>query len=83
MCKRHRGRSGEHLVYWSQSPAVCQAIVPHYRSPAAQGMWDTEHREISSLVVLQLLALVGHDDQLNSPKYKCAVSFDFIRAIAR
>ncbi|KAB0399119.1 hypothetical protein E2I00_017644 [Balaenoptera physalus] len=31
----------------------------------------------------QLLTLVGHDDQLDGPKYKCTVSLDFIRAIAR
>lgn len=38
---------------------------------------------ITSLVTLQLLTLVGHDDQLDGPKYKCTVSLDFIRAIAR
>uniref|UniRef100_A0A3B3UG16 Origin recognition complex subunit 5 n=1 Tax=Poecilia latipinna TaxID=48699 RepID=A0A3B3UG16_9TELE len=39
--------------------------------------------QISSLVTLQLLTLVSHDDQLDSPKYKCAVSLDFISAISR
>ncbi|XP_028664585.1 origin recognition complex subunit 5 [Erpetoichthys calabaricus] len=39
--------------------------------------------QISSLVTLQLLTLVGHSDQLDSPKYKCTVSMDFICAIAR
>uniref|UniRef100_A0A669D2I2 Origin recognition complex, subunit 5 n=1 Tax=Oreochromis niloticus TaxID=8128 RepID=A0A669D2I2_ORENI len=39
--------------------------------------------QISSLVTLQLLAQVSHDDQLDAPKYKCAVSLDFICAIAR
>ncbi|KAM9824416.1 origin recognition complex subunit 5 [Neosynchiropus ocellatus] len=39
--------------------------------------------QISSLVTLQLLAQVGHDDQLDAPKYKCAVSMEFIRAISR
>ncbi|KAM7316005.1 hypothetical protein ACRRTK_024685 [Alexandromys fortis] len=39
--------------------------------------------QITSLVTLQLLTLVGHDDQLDGPKYKCTVSLDFIRAIAR
>ncbi|XP_070361733.1 origin recognition complex subunit 5 isoform X8 [Equus asinus] len=38
--------------------------------------------QITSLVTLQLLTLVGHDDQLDGPKYKCTVSLDFIRAIA-
>ncbi|KAL0619771.1 UPF0764 protein C16orf89 [Plecturocebus cupreus] len=39
--------------------------------------------KITSLVTLQLLTLVGHDDQLDGPKYKCTVSLDFIRAISR
>ncbi|KAF7246575.1 Origin recognition complex subunit 5 [Varanus komodoensis] len=39
--------------------------------------------EITSLVTLQLLTLVGHDDQLNGPRYKCNVNLDFIRAISR
>lgn len=39
--------------------------------------------QISSLVTLQLLSQVGHDDQLDSPKYKCSVSLDFILAISR
>uniref|UniRef100_T1E5K6 Origin recognition complex subunit 5 n=1 Tax=Crotalus horridus TaxID=35024 RepID=T1E5K6_CROHD len=39
--------------------------------------------QITSLVTLQLLTLVGHDDQFNGPRYKCAVSLDFIRAISR
>lgn len=39
--------------------------------------------QISSLVTLQLLNQVSHDDQLDAPKYKCAVSMDFICAISR
>uniref|UniRef100_A0A672GT70 Origin recognition complex subunit 5 n=1 Tax=Salarias fasciatus TaxID=181472 RepID=A0A672GT70_SALFA len=39
--------------------------------------------QISSLVTLQLLAQVSHDDQLDAPKYKCCVSLDFICAISR
>lgn len=39
--------------------------------------------QISSLVTLQLLNQVSHDDQLVAPKYKCAVSMDFICAISR
>ncbi|CAL1568505.1 unnamed protein product [Knipowitschia caucasica] len=39
--------------------------------------------QISSLVTLQLLNQVSHDDQLDAPKYKCAVSLDFISAISR
>lgn len=39
--------------------------------------------QIMSLVTLQLLTQIGHDDQLDAPKYKCAVSMDFILAISR
>lgn len=39
--------------------------------------------QIMSLVSLQLLTQIGHDDQLDAPKYKCAVSMDFILAISR
>uniref|UniRef100_A0A665VQT3 Origin recognition complex subunit 5 n=1 Tax=Echeneis naucrates TaxID=173247 RepID=A0A665VQT3_ECHNA len=39
--------------------------------------------QISSLVTLQLLTQVSHDDQLDAPKYKCAVPLDFICAISR
>ncbi|KAM6985250.1 origin recognition complex subunit 5 [Aplochiton taeniatus] len=39
--------------------------------------------QISSLVTLQLLTQMGHDDQLDTPKYKCSVSLDFIRGISR
>lgn len=34
-------------------------------------------------MTLQLLAQVSHDDQLDSPKYKCAVSLEFICNISR
>ncbi|XP_033103413.1 origin recognition complex subunit 5-like isoform X3 [Anneissia japonica] len=39
--------------------------------------------QISSLVTLSLLCHVGHDDQLDSPRYKCTVSLDFIQSVAR
>ncbi|KAF7229302.1 origin recognition complex subunit 5 [Nothobranchius furzeri] len=39
--------------------------------------------QISSLVTLQLLVQISHDDQLDAPKYKCAVTLDFISAISR
>ncbi|KAK5848958.1 hypothetical protein PBY51_008636 [Eleginops maclovinus] len=39
--------------------------------------------QISSLVTLQLLTQVSHSEQLDAPKYKCAVSMDFICAISR
>ncbi|XP_010774892.1 origin recognition complex subunit 5 [Notothenia coriiceps] len=39
--------------------------------------------QISSLVTLQLLTQVSHGDQIDAPKYKCAVSMDFICGISR
>ncbi|XP_045618796.1 origin recognition complex subunit 5 [Procambarus clarkii] len=39
--------------------------------------------QISSLVTLRLVTQVGGDDQLDAPKYKCAVTLDFIRSVAR
>ncbi|XP_077565286.1 origin recognition complex subunit 5 [Stigmatopora nigra] len=39
--------------------------------------------QISSLVTLQLLTEISHSDQLDAPKYKCAVSLDFITAVSR
>ncbi|GFS12898.1 origin recognition complex subunit 5 [Elysia marginata] len=39
--------------------------------------------QISSLVSLHLLSQVGGDDKISAPKYKCLVTLDFIRSIAR
>ncbi|RUS89133.1 hypothetical protein EGW08_003141 [Elysia chlorotica] len=39
--------------------------------------------QISSLVSLHLLSQVGGDDKISAPKYKCLVTLDFIRNIAR
>ncbi|KAK6488370.1 origin recognition complex subunit 5 isoform X1 [Huso huso] len=80
--KKHE-KTSNHLLGPKPFPldrllAIFYSIVDSRVAPTANIF-----SQISSLVVLQLLALVGHDDQLNSPKYKCAVSFDFIRAIAR
>lgn len=44
---------------------------------------DVSCLQITSLVTLQLLSVVGNNDQLDGPRYKCTVSLDFIRAIAR
>lgn len=46
-------------------------------------MFPSILRQISSLVTLQLLTQVSHGDQIDAPKYKCAVSMDFICAISR
>ncbi|KAK3762807.1 hypothetical protein RRG08_040502 [Elysia crispata] len=39
--------------------------------------------QISSLVSLHLLGQVGGDDKISAPKYRCLVTLDFIRNIAR
>ena len=39
--------------------------------------------QLSSLVTLQLLGKVSSDDQIDLPKYKCLVSFDFAASIAK
>eukprot|EP00111_Clytia_hemisphaerica_P007728 TCONS_00022448-protein len=39
--------------------------------------------QLSSLVTLQLLAKTSNDDQVDTPKYKCLVSFDFALSIAK
>jgi origin recognition complex subunit 5 len=39
--------------------------------------------QLSSLVTLRFLSQVSANDQLDSPKYKCLVSLDFIKAIAK
>ncbi|MEQ2293541.1 Origin recognition complex subunit 5, partial [Ameca splendens] len=58
--------------------AVFYSVVDSRVAPTA-----SIFSQISSLVTLQLLTLVSHDDQLDTPKYKCAVSLDFISAISR
>ncbi|XP_068611537.1 origin recognition complex subunit 5 [Brachionichthys hirsutus] len=58
--------------------AVFYSVVDSRVAPTA-----SIFSQISSLVTLQLLTQVSHDDQLDAPKYKCAVSFDFICAISR
>nr|XP_016849482.1 PREDICTED: origin recognition complex subunit 5 isoform X3 [Anolis carolinensis] len=57
--------------------AILYSIVDSRVAPTANIF-----SQITSLVTLQLLTLVGHDDQLNGPRYKCNVSLDFIRAIS-
>lgn len=39
--------------------------------------------EITSLVSVHLLSQVAGDDQIDVPKYKCLVSLDFIKSVAR
>ncbi|KAL1439020.1 hypothetical protein MTO96_047489 [Rhipicephalus appendiculatus] len=39
--------------------------------------------QVESLVSLRLLARVSREEQLSTPRYKCLVDLDFIRAVAR
>ena len=38
--------------------------------------------QVSSLVSLNLLAKVSADDQIDSAKYKCLVSLEFVQSLA-
>ncbi|XP_029681569.1 origin recognition complex subunit 5 isoform X2 [Takifugu rubripes] len=58
--------------------AIFYSVVDSRVAPSA-----SIFSQISSLVTLQLLTKVSHDDQLDAPKYKCSVSMDFICAISR
>ncbi|XP_037367193.1 origin recognition complex subunit 5 [Talpa occidentalis] len=80
--KKHE-KTSNHLLGPKPFPldrllAILYSIVDSRVAPTANIF-----SQITSLVTLQLLTLVGHDDQLNGPKYKCTVSLDFIRAVAR
>ncbi|XP_057360407.1 origin recognition complex subunit 5 isoform X2 [Manis pentadactyla] len=80
--KKHE-KTSNHLLGPKPFPldrllAILYSIVDSRVAPTANIF-----SQITSLVTLQLLTLVGHDDQLDGPKYKCTVSLDFIRAVAR
>ncbi|KAJ1161837.1 hypothetical protein NDU88_002318 [Pleurodeles waltl] len=80
--KKHE-KTSNHLLGPKPFPldrllAILYSIVDSKVAPTANIF-----SQISSLVTLQLLTSVGHDDQLDGAKYKCTVSLDFIRAVAR
>ncbi|NWX84373.1 ORC5 protein, partial [Nothoprocta ornata] len=80
--KKHE-KTSNHLLGPKPFPldrllAILYSIVDSRVAPTANIF-----SQITSLVTLQLLSLVGHNDQLDGPRYKCTVSLDFIRAIAR
>ncbi|KAL7882900.1 hypothetical protein SRHO_G00005580 [Serrasalmus rhombeus] len=80
--KKHE-KTSNHLLGPKPFPldrllAIFYSVVDSRVAPTA-----SVFSQISSLVTLQLLTQVGHDDQLDTPKYKCAVSLDFILAISR
>lgn len=80
--KKHE-KTSNHLLGPKPFPldrllAIFYSIVDSRVTPSANVF-----SQITTLVALQLLTQVGHDDQLDGPKYKCTASLDFIRAIAR
>ncbi|VDI46906.1 origin recognition complex subunit 5 [Mytilus galloprovincialis] len=58
--------------------AIFYAVVEGRVAPTANIFM-----QISSLVSLNLLGHVASDDQIDSPKYKCLVSLDFIKSVSR
>lgn len=58
--------------------AVFYAIVEGKVAPTANIFM-----QITSLVSVHLLSQVAGDDQIDVPKYKCLVSLDFIKSVAR
>ncbi|XP_040067601.2 origin recognition complex subunit 5 [Ixodes scapularis] len=58
--------------------AIFYAIVDEQVAPSA-----LIFSQIKTLVSLRLLVQLTKDDQLSAPKYKCLVSLDFIREIAK
>ncbi|KAK6993786.1 origin recognition complex subunit 5 [Biomphalaria glabrata] len=58
--------------------AIFYSIVEGNVMPSAQIFI-----QISSLVSLHLLCQVGGEDKIAAPKYKCMVTLDFIRSVAR
>uniref|UniRef100_A0A8C9MW17 Origin recognition complex subunit 5 n=1 Tax=Serinus canaria TaxID=9135 RepID=A0A8C9MW17_SERCA len=80
--KKHE-KTSNHLLGPKPFPldrllAILYSIVDNRVAPTANIF-----SQITSLVTLQLLSMVGQNDQLDGPRYKCTVSLDFIRAIAR
>uniref|UniRef100_H2Z167 Origin recognition complex subunit 5 n=1 Tax=Ciona savignyi TaxID=51511 RepID=H2Z167_CIOSA len=68
---------GPHSFPLDRMMAIFYSIVEDAVSPSA-GLFS----QISSLVSLHFLAQLGQD-QLDSPKYKCIVSLDFITTISK
>ena len=60
---------------------VCLNELPVIAHHALSG--TLLHLQIRSLVSLGLLNQAGVSDPLEAPKYKCLVSLDFIKKVAR
>ncbi|XP_014770006.1 origin recognition complex subunit 5 isoform X1 [Octopus bimaculoides] len=81
--KKKNERTSNHLLgpklfTLDRLMAIFYSIVEDRVAPSANLFM-----QISSLVTLKLLTLVASDDQLETPKYKCLVSLDTIKPIAR
>ncbi|XP_065308508.2 origin recognition complex subunit 5 [Dermacentor albipictus] len=73
----------QHLLGPKQFPlnrlvAIFHAIVDEHVAPSAVTL-----AQVESLVSLRLLQRVSREEQLSTPRYKCLVDLDFIRAVAR
>ncbi|XP_056001217.1 origin recognition complex subunit 5-like [Ostrea edulis] len=80
---RKQERTNNHVLGPKPFPldrlmAVFYAIVEGKVAPTANIFM-----QITSLVSVHLLAQVAGNDQIDVPKYKCLVSFDFIKSVAR
>lgn len=70
--------SGPHQFVLDRLMAIFYSIVDE-KVPASAVILS----QLSSLVTLRFLSQVSANEQLDSPKYKCLVSLDLIKAIAR
>ncbi|KAH9370162.1 hypothetical protein HPB48_013084 [Haemaphysalis longicornis] len=73
----------QHLLGPKQFPlnrlvAIFHAIVDEQVAPSAVTL-----SQVESLVSLRLLARVSREEQLSTPRYKCLVGLDCIRAVAK
>ena len=69
---------GPHQFVLDRLMAIFYSIVDE-KVPASAVILS----QLSSLVTLRFLSQVSANDQLDSPKYKCLVSLDLVKAIAR
>ncbi|XP_076815225.1 origin recognition complex subunit 5-like [Clavelina lepadiformis] len=69
---------GPHAFPLDRMMAIFYSIVDGRVPPTANIF-----AQISSLVSLRFLSQIGHEDQIDSPRYKCIVSLEFITSIAK
>ncbi|KAK3579067.1 hypothetical protein CHS0354_029927 [Potamilus streckersoni] len=81
--KKKHERASNHMLGPKPFPldrlmAIFYSIVEGKVAPTANIFM-----QITSLVSLHMLAQVAGDDQIETPKYKCLISLDFIKSVAR